>query len=81
MADQHEAHPLHRRQPGDDGPIIAEHPVAVQLDEVVQHLLDVVRSQRPIGVPGDVDPFPRGQFGIDVLGLLLQPVFELHDLA
>jgi hypothetical protein len=32
MADQQEAFAAHRRQPGDDGAVVTEHPVAVQFD-------------------------------------------------
>ena len=44
--------------PGDDRVVVAELAVAVQLDEVVEERLDVVRGERPLAVARDLDALP-----------------------
>src|SRR5437773_8442301 len=50
--------PFELRQSGDNGRIVAEVPVAVQLDEIGKQPLDIVLGGRSIGAPCEVDHFP-----------------------
>ena len=62
------------RETGHDGPVVAEGPVAVQLDELVKDQFDVVERLRTLFVPRQVlDDAP----GIEVLERLAALLIDL----
>ncbi len=69
------------REPGQDCLVVAEHLVAVELDEVVQDLLDVVGDDGSVRVARDVDPLPGRQVRVDPLDLGREALLERVDLA
>ena len=48
MADEHDAIIAEPGEAGADGPVVAEGPVAVQLDELVEDQVDVIERLRPL---------------------------------
>ena len=62
---------------GDHRTVVAERPVAVQLEPVVEHPLDVVERVRPVVVTRELDLAPDllvGGLLADSLDLPLQPL-------
>ncbi len=57
---------------GADGAVVAEEPVAVQLDELVEDQLQVIGGHGPLGMPGHLDRLPGLQLAVDPL-LQLRP--------
>ena len=47
-------------------PIVAERPVAVQFDKIVEHKLDVVGGHRPLGMPRDLNDLPGLELVVDL---------------
>ncbi len=58
MTDEHDLGIAQVRQAGDDGLVVAEGTVAVELDELVENQVDVVAGLRPLGMPGNLDGLP-----------------------
>ena len=52
MADEHDAEVAQAGEAGADGAVVAEGPVAVQLDELVEDQVDVVERLRPFADGG-----------------------------
>src|SRR5262249_46461336 len=70
---------------GDDRPVVRPTAVAVQLDPVGEHALDVVERVRPVGVTSELDVFPdlllgRGRLVAQRAKLSLQPLLLAGDL-
>ena len=65
-------------QPGEaayDGTILGEQAVAVQLAKVGERGAEVIKAERTFGVPGELDPLPRGEIRINLpLGFLDLPL-------
>ena len=59
VADEHHLEVVEPGEAGADGPVVAERPVAVQLDELVEDQLDVVERLRPLADAGRPGPSPR----------------------
>ena len=71
LGDQHHLAPVDPSQAGQQGLVVAEGFVAMQLDELVANQLDVIECLRPGLVSGNLDRFP----GIQVLvNLAFQPL-------
>ena len=68
VADEQDLEVAEPGEAGADGPVVAEGPVAVQLDELVEDQLDVVERLRPVRVPGDEDRLPGRQGRVDLRG-------------
>ena len=66
MADQHDAMIADAGKAGADGPVVAEGPVAVQFDEVVEDHADVVDGLRPLRMAGHEDGVPGGEVVVDL---------------
>ncbi len=64
LPDQHHAAALDSSGAADDGLIVADMPVAVQLDELVAHQADIVESIRALVVAGELDLVPGGQMSV-----------------
>src|SRR5205814_7458077 len=58
LADDDQRLPFELCQPGDDRRIVAEVPVAVQLDEIGEQPLDVVLGSGAVGSAREVDDLP-----------------------
>ena len=58
LADDHDPPAVEPGEPGDHRRVVAEQPVAVELDEVVGHRLDELERPRPAQVAGELDPRP-----------------------
>ena len=58
LADDDDATVADRGQAGDDGLVVAEEAVAVELDEVVGHRADELEDPRPAEVAGELDAIP-----------------------
>ena len=67
MPDDHHLVWADPAEPGDDGRVVAEAPIAVQLAEVSAHHFEVVGGLRPFGMPGHPHNVPRAQAGVDLL--------------
>src|SRR5207247_9332781 len=48
-------------------PVVADGPVAVQLDEILEYQVHIVHRLGPALVPGHQDGLPRGQAAVDLL--------------
>ena len=68
MPDQHHHQVTEPRHAGDDGRVLPECAVAVQLDEVVEDEADVVERVRPLEVARELDDLP-GVASHEPLGL------------
>ena len=60
LADDDDPPAVEPGEPGDDRRVVAEQPVAVELDEVVGHRRDELERPRPVQVAGELDPRPDG---------------------
>jgi hypothetical protein len=58
VPDQRDRPPFEAREPGDDGRIVPQRAVAVQLDEVVANAFDVVERVRAVLMTGELDRAP-----------------------
>jgi hypothetical protein len=65
VADEHHLLLAQVRQPGDDGLVVADGPVAVQLDDLLEDQLQVVPALRTLGVARDLDGLPGVEVGED----------------
>ena len=59
LADEHDGAAFELRHAGDDGGIVGEGAVAVDLLEIGQQALDVVEGVRALGVAGELNSTPR----------------------
>ena len=75
------AHDQHRLaaelgEPAHDGPVGSEAPIALDLEEVGEELVEVVERVGPVGVPGELDDLPGREvvedLDLEPLGLPLQ---------
>ena len=62
VADQDDPPAAQRAQAAHDGRVVAAQPVAAQLEEVGQHVGDVVEGLRPVLMAGELDDVP-GELG------------------
>ena len=60
LADDDDPPAVEPGEAGDDRGVVAEQPVAVELDEVVGHRRDELERARPVQVAGQLDPRPDG---------------------
>ena len=74
VADDHDRLAVVGTDAADDRGIVAERPVAVELEEVGAEALHVVERLRPVDVARELDPLPRGQ-------RLVECPFELSPLG
>jgi hypothetical protein len=63
----------------DDGVIVGEAPIAVELVEAGEQALDVIERVRPVGMAGDQDPLPRRQLGVELDADLVGPLLQRLD--
>ena len=61
MADDRHGATVQAREPADDGGVVRERAVAVQLEEVVEDGRQVVEEVRPLGVPAELDLLPLAE--------------------
>ena len=66
VTDDHDADAVEPRPSADDGRIVPVQPVAVQLDEVGEHGVDVVEWVRAAGMAGDLHALHRREIAIDL---------------
>ena len=50
---------------GDEGRVVGEPAVAVDLHEILHQGVDVIQGVRPLGMPGDLDDLGGREVGID----------------
>ena len=55
--------------------------IPVQLNEVGEYLIDIVKRVRALGMPGDFGDLPRGQIAVDIFGELLAFLRQLFDFS
>ena len=67
VAHHHDRAPFEAGQAADDGGVVAEEPIAVELDEVVEEERDQVARVRPLRVAGELYALPGRQPGEDPL--------------
>ena len=72
--------PAKLAEAGDDGRVVGELPVAVELDEVGHEGLDVVEGVRAGRVAGDERLLPGGQARVDLAGDPVELLAKLLDL-
>src|SRR5229473_4129038 len=80
VPDHHDAHAVEPRPAAHQGGIVAEQPVAVQLDEVREHSAQVVERVRSLGVAGHLDALHRRQVLVDLGAQLGEPLLERSEL-
>ncbi len=84
MADHHHRSPLEPGSPADDGWIVGEAPVPVELPEALEDLVDIVLGIGTPGMAGDLGYLPGGQAAVDLLrlaaGLALEPLDLFADV-
>jgi hypothetical protein len=66
---------------GDDGVIVGEAAIAVQLDEIGKQPIDVIQGGGPRRMPRDLDPLPRGEVPVQVAADRIDAPFKPGDLA
>ncbi len=80
MADDENRLALVERGAGDDGVIVGEAAIAVQLDEVGEQALDVVERGRARRVPRHLHALPRRQVAVEIAAHGVDAAFEPRDL-
>ncbi len=80
MADDRAALPLEGGEAGDDGRVVAEVAVAVELDEVLEDALEVVAEVGPVRVTAELHLLPDREVLVDVAGQLLRSRLEALEL-
>src|SRR5262249_59099284 len=80
MSDHHDWLALEARKAPDDRLIVAEHAIAVQLDEVLEQQLVEIERMGSLGVSRDLGTLPGGQVTVDLLLELAEPSLEPCDL-
>src|SRR5437870_2211986 len=61
VADDHDRATLQERRAADDGRVVAEEAVPVQLDEVVEDLAGEIEGVGTLGVAGELHAIPGGR--------------------
>ena len=79
MADDHDGLTVEVSQSAHDSFIIFEIAVAVQFDELLAHLADVVEGIGAFGVAGELDFLPAGEVAVDLFASIADLGFELFD--
>ena len=80
MADQHDAEVAEPGEAAADRPVVADGPVAVQLDEIIEYQIDVIHQERPILVARHLDGLPRRQGAVNLLLEIDQLATNAADL-
>ena len=80
VPDDHHALVLEAGEAGHDRRIVAEEPVAVELEEVLEQQLAEVTRVRAAGMARELGGLPRGEAGEHLLAQTLEPLLELSDL-
>ena len=65
----------------DDGAVVGEAPIAVQLDELGEQPLDVVEQVGPLGMARHQHALPRRQAPVDLAADLIDAAAQAFDLA
>ncbi len=73
--------PVEPREAGDDRGVLAERPVARELEEVGEQVVHVVEEVRPRVVPRQLHHLPAREIAEDLLLQLLRLLLELADLG
>src|SRR5438128_9913419 len=81
MADHDQRLALEARQPPDDGRIVTEEPVAVQLGEVLEEQLAPGARVGALGMPRQLRALPRGEGRVGALALALEPFLQARELV
>jgi hypothetical protein len=81
VPDHQHRHAVEGAEAADDGRVIPEAAVAMQLDEVLEQALDVVERVGACGVARQLHLLPRRQVGEDLLLQLPRARFEEGDLG
>ena len=80
VADDDDPLLLEAREATDHRGVVAEEPIAVELDEIVEQELDEIARVRPLGVPRQLCALPGRQARVGPLAQARQSFFELRDL-
>jgi hypothetical protein len=81
LADHHHRFTVEARQPADQRLVVAEGPVAVQLEPIGEQPLDIVEHVRAVGVAGELDHLPARELVEDLLLEPRAPLLQPADLA
>jgi len=73
--------PIEAREAADDGRIVAEQTVAVQLGEFLQQQLAPVARVGTLGVPRQLRALPGREAGVRALALALEAFLQARDLV
>src|SRR5205085_7779686 len=74
LADEHDAKVAETGEPRADGAVVAEGPIAVQLQELLEDQLDVVQRLRPFVMARHLDRLPGRQAAVAL-------PLEVHQFA
>jgi len=80
VADHHAALAVEAGHAADDGVVVGEAAVAVQLLEIRKHMGRIVQRVRALGVPGHLGDLPGRELGVDVLLQSLALGLQAGDL-
>jgi hypothetical protein len=80
VAQHHAGVAVESREAADDRQVVGEVPVAMQLDEIREDLVDVIQRVGTLRMAGDLGDLPGRQVAVDVLGQLLALLAQLVDL-
>jgi hypothetical protein len=80
MPDHHARFAVEPREAADDGGIVGESTVAVQLFEAFENAVRVVERVRPLRMTRDLRDLPRAELAVDVAGEGLTFFLEPRDL-
>ena len=81
VTDHQDLVPVQLGKPGQDGPVVAEVPVAVQLEELLEDQRQVVGRVGAVLVPGNLDRLPGIQMIVDLLGHVGQFAAQSPDFV
>ena len=79
MADHHYRVVIETRPAADDGGVVAEGSIAVELDEIRECELDVVGREWPPGVAGDLNALKRSEVLVDLFAQIFELALEGLD--
>ena len=80
MPHQHHGGSAEPGEAADDGLVVAELAIALQLDEIREQPFDIVDKMRSLGVAGDLGLHPGIKAGVGFLPELLRLFAQLLDL-
>ena len=81
VADDHDAPSPEARQPANDGSVVRERAVSVQLLPLLEQVVDVLERVGPVRMARELDLLPRRQIGEELTGEATSLLFQAAELG